>query len=139
MTKCNPFLILCKFESVKSGLIYGLLFYIFKFSSWQIFIIATIYYNRKKSANTINRKLKIIPSFGLLPTRLNIHKNKKIIAFYQISDSVFHISENCNEHIESRNILGHGGLKTHVDKVSGHPSAKCLALAHRRVIWDTPR
>ena len=34
---------------------------LFKFLSWQIFVITTIYYNRKKSAKTLNRKLKIIP------------------------------------------------------------------------------
>ena len=31
-----------------------------------------------------------------------------------------------------------GDWRRHVIKVSGHPSAKCLALAHRRVARDTP-
>ena len=73
------------FESAWSGLITAYFSTFFKFTGWRIFVITTVYYNRRKSAKRLNRKLKIIPYFGLLPTRLNMHKNKKLIAFYQIS------------------------------------------------------
>ena len=69
LIKCNQFLILCMFGSVWSGLITAYFSTFFKFTGWQIFIITTVYYNRKKSAKRLNRKLKITHLIWIAPNK----------------------------------------------------------------------